>query len=278
MTSFGTLEASRESSEPVEIYRITLGSTTYRYTSASADVIIGLETFAASAISRSNVVATRERNSDNFVITLPSSDPFPRNYLNIAPGVRANVTVFRLQLRESPSFATQALLFEGVVQQVAFSDDGYFAQIQCRSIENSRAENIPRYTFMGPCNHFLYDSQCGVNPGLFDTVSTVSAGGTTNVLTVPGAAAQADGYFDGGYLTPTTGQADFRMILSHTGDQITILLPFAVDVTNLNVQLFAGCDHTLSGDCALKFDNVENYGGSFFVPNKNIFTTGLSGF
>ena len=51
--------------------------------------------------------------------------------------------------------------------------------------------------------------------------------------------------------------------------------PFGVDVTGLNLQIFAGCNHELTGDCANKFQNAINFGGFAFVPNKNIFATGL---
>ena len=65
-----------------------------------------------------------------------------------------------------------------------------------------------------------------------------------------------DGYWRGGYATPTVGTQDFRLILAHTGNDLTLLLPFGVDVTGLNLQIFAGCNHELTGDCANKFQNA----------------------
>lgn len=275
MTSFDTLESSLQDSEPIEVYRIGFGATTYRFTSSQSSVTIGSETFEPIPIQRSEVVQSKEREATNLTVTMPGDEEFPRNYLNIAPGRTATLTVLRVQPNESPTFATQALLFKGTVSAVNYSDDGFTAQLVTRSIEFSKAKNVPRFTFMGMCNNFLYDPFCKVDPASFDALGTCSAGGATTTLTVAAAAGEADGYWTGGYITPTTGVNDFRMILAHSGDQITILLPFATDVTGENVQLFAGCNHILTGDCATKFDNVENFGGFHFVPNKNPFQTGL---
>jgi uncharacterized phage protein (TIGR02218 family) len=277
MTSFDTLEGSVERSQPIEVYRIEFGVQTFRYTSSQKAVTLGSEVFEPLVISRSSVSQSREREPLNLEVVLPGDNMFVRNYLNIAPGRRAFLTVLRLQANESPTFDTQVLLFRGTVSVVSFTEDGRNAKIVARSIEFARAQNIPRFTFSGVCNNLLYDEFCKVNSASFRELGTVSSGGTTTTLTIPEAANRADGFFDGGYINITNGLApDFRMILSHTGDEVTILLPFSEDATGLEVAIFAGCDHTLNGDCALKFDNVANYGGSFFVPPKNIFSTGLS--
>jgi uncharacterized phage protein (TIGR02218 family) len=275
MTSLDTLEGSLQSSEPIEVYRIVFGSTVYRYTSSQTSVVLDGETYLPQPISRGRLSQNRERQPQTLDITVPGTLEFPRNYLNIAPGRIASVSIIRLQRNESPTFDTQLLIFKGTIGAVNYSDDGRFAKLIARSIEYSKAESVPRFTFMGMCNNFLYDPFCKVNPDLYNEIGTCSAGGTTTVLTVPNAANRADGFFNGGYITPTSGLTDFRMVLAHTGDQITILLPFAEDVTGAEVQIFSGCDHILTGDCATKFDNVENFGGFHFVPNKNIFSTGL---
>lgn len=276
MTSLESLEASVESSEPIEVYRLTYGSTTFRWTSNQVAVTVGLETFEPLAIERGAIVYNRERQLQPVEIRLPGEIDFPRFYLNVAPGRTATLSILRLQRNESPAFDTQVLLFKGTISSVVYEDDGQTAKLVARSIEFEKAQSVPRYTFQGVCNHFLYDSFCKVVASAFDLLGTPTAGGTTAVLTIPEAAGLPDGYFNGGYITPTSGAIfDFRMILDHTGDQITILLPFADEVNGEPVQLFAGCDHVLTGDCATKFDNVENFGGFHFVPNKNIFSNGL---
>lgn len=275
MTSFDTLESSRQDSRPLEIYEFSLGSDTYRYTSRASNVVVGANTYTPQAISRSSIEQGSDQKSRNVVITLPGDNVFARRYINVVPGLKATLSIIRLQRDESPTFATQALVFKGQVQSVAFPQDGHNAEIAVRSIESAKNQNIPRFTYMGMCNHFLYDSGCKVDPSSFTHIGTVSSGGATTSVTVVGANGQPDGYWTGGFATATVGEQDFRFILNHVGNVITLLLPFAADVTGLSLQLFAGCDHILTGHCATKFDNVLEFGGFAFVPNKNIFATGL---
>ena len=89
------------------------------------------------------------------------------------------------------------------------------------------------------------------------------------------ATAGAAGFdFTAGYCKPTS-LTDFRKVLVHSGDVLTLLLPFEFDVLNGDVQVLAGCDHLIEGDCALVFDNVAENGSFSFVPKKDIFATGL---
>ena len=140
-------------------------------------------------------------------------------------------------------------------------------------LEAAASRTVPRFTFMGLCNHILFDNFCKKDPALFSHVGEVTAV-SGNVITVTGANGQPDGYWTGGWCKPTA-RSDFRLVLSHVGNTLTLLLPFAETVLDSDVQVFAGCNHVFTGDCSLKFDNAIEYGGFPFVPTKNIFATGL---
>lgn len=274
MTDFTTLAGSTEDSRPIEIYYFDLGGTAYRYTSAEDEITAGGETYTPLAIQRTSVAQGRESSNRSIQITLPGDNEFAALYKDIVPGRRASVTVWSLERDEIPTFNTQNLEFVGSVLSVSFPSDGYIAEINCRSIEDALNRSIPRFTYMSTCNHVLYDERCGVDPTSFQVTGTVSAV-ADNVITLPGANAQPDGYYTGGYCTPTSGAQDFRLILDHTGNDLTLLLPFAANVDGVSVQAFAGCDHLIDGDCATLFDNVIEFGGFAFVPNRNPFTDGL---
>jgi hypothetical protein len=274
MTSFATLEGSRESSLPLEIYEITLGADEYLYTSASSDLTVGAVTYAALPIARSSIEQGSDSQARNLVLTLPGDNPFAARYRNVVPGQRATVNVWRLQRDEVPAFNTRILMFKGQVMSVRFPQDGYTAEIAVRSIEQALNRTVPRFTYMSMCNHIVYSPACGADPLLHDVIGTVSAV-SGNTITLPGASAKPDGFYNGGYCRPVTGDDDFRMILRHVGDVLTLLLPFATDVNGVQVQAFAGCDHLIDGDCATLHDRVPEFGGFAFVPNKNVFQTGL---
>lgn len=272
MTSFNTLETSVERSRPIELYEFQIGASTFRYSSTEDLITIGTEEYEPEAITRSGLEQGSDQSTRTLTITMPADNVFAEQFINVVPGERASVNVYRYQRDESPAFNTTVLLFKGIVQSVRFPNDGNTAEIAVRSIEAALNRNVPRFTYMGMCNHILYDASCGVNPSSFNHIGLVTAL-SGNDVTVTGAG--ASGFdFVGGYARPT-GANDFRMILAQSGDVLTLLLPFADSIVGGNLQLFAGCDHLAAGDCALVFDNVINFGGFPFVPNRNVFQTGL---
>lgn len=272
MTSFNTLETSIESSRPIELYEFVLGSETFRYTSAEDELTVGSETFTPEAIARNQVEQGSDQSTRTLNVTVPATNEFAERYINVVPGERATINVYRYQRDEVPSFSTTVLLFKGLVQSVRFPDDGTVAEIAVRSIEAALNRNVPRFSYMGMCNHFLYDQGCTVNPASFNHIGVVTAV-SGNDVTVTGAG--ASGFdFVGGYARPTSVN-DFRMVLAQSGDVLTLLLPFADSIVGGDLQIFAGCDHLIGSDCALVFDNVINFGGFGFVPNRNPFQTGL---
>jgi uncharacterized phage protein (TIGR02218 family) len=272
MTSFDTLESSVESSRPIELYQITIGSDAYRYTSAEDEITADGNLFEPIAIARNSIEQGSDSSDRTLSLTVPATNPFAMLFVNVAPGERATVTAYRYQRDESPAFDTTVLIFKGTVQSVRFSEDGTVAEIAVRSIETALNRTIPRFSYMGVCNHFLYDQGCKADPSSFNHIGVVTAE-TNSVVTVTGASASGLD-FVGGYMRPVSVN-DFRMILAQSGDQLTILLPFPEALYGGSVQCFAGCDHIIDSDCALIFDNVINFGGFPFVPARNVFETGL---
>lgn len=275
MSSFDTYESSIEGSRPIEVYRFAMGSTVWTYTSWAQDVTLDSVVYSAIPIKRSRIAQGTDQKTRNLTITVPSENLFAAQYVNIVPGEKATLTIIRLQPDEAPSFNTRVMSFKGTVQTAGFPRDGYTAEVVVRSIESAKNTSIPRVSYMGMCNHFLYDNGCGVDPTNFNIVGAVSAGGATEEITVTGANSQPDGYWTGGYITPLSGSPDFRFIVKHVGNVLTMLLPFATDVSSQNVQVYAGCNHLVTGDCATRFENVLEFGGFAFVPSKNVFASGL---
>ncbi len=272
MADFDTLASSVEDSKPIELYEFTLGSSAFRYTSAEDELTVGGDVYTPLAIARGRIEQGSDQNNRNLTVTMPSNNVFAALYITVPPGEKAGLNVFRYQRDEVPAFDTQVLMFKGNVQSVAFPNDGHSAAFAIRSIESAMNRLLPRFTFAAMCQHILYDAACGAIATNFDFLGT-AASISGNTITVTGAG--ASGFdFVSGYLRPT-GTNDFRMITAQSGDVLTMLLPFQVDPTSLGMQVFAGCDHLIAGDCALVFDQVANFGGFAFVPNKDIFAVGF---
>lgn len=273
MTSFATLEASLEGSRPLEIFTLSIGSLVFNYTSNASDVTVDSVLYTAVAIRRGPLGQGVEERRKTLVLTLPGNDEFVTYFIGTPPGDNSRVTIKQLQRDESPTFNTKLTRYKGLVQNVRFVGDGTQAEVSCQSAESLNSKAIPRHTFSALCNRVLYAPDCGVNPAGF-RISGPCTAIAGRVITVTNANTKPDGYFNGGFCQLVSG-GDYRFIISHVGNNLTLLLPFLTDITGGDVVVSAGCNHLIDGDCATKFSNRPRHGGWPFVPTKNIFATGL---
>ena len=278
--TFVTYEASVESSQPIEIIRFVLGSETFEYTSAEDAVTVDSLEYSPAPIRRGRISQSPDDRDAVVEFTTDGENMFARRYIGVVPGARAHVTVQRVQRADFPA-PEVITLYEGYVSSVKFSKDGHIAQIATQPIAAATSRSIPRFTYQELCNNVLYDDACKVD----DTDAAYRLTGPVltvvdNVITVLGADGFVDDYFTGGFVE-AQGGADARLILSHTGTALQLLLPFPFGLVGADVVVLAGCAHTLSV-CHNKFSttedvtsNIINYGGFGFIPTKDIFATGL---
>lgn len=278
--TFQAFEASIESSQPIEIIRFTLGAESFFYTPSEDTISIGAEDYEPTAIKRGKISQSPEDRDNILEFTVDGENEFARRYIGVVPGSRALVVVQRVQRPDFPG-PQVVTLFEGYVSSVKFEQDGHVARIAAQPIAAATSRPIPRYTYQGLCNNVLYDIRCKVDPtnAAFRHSGTVSDV-TGNTITVIGADFFPDGYFTGGFVEADGGN-DARLILSHVGNVLQLLLPFPFSTLGAIVTVLAGCDHTIA-TCGTKFfttedptSNVINYGGFAFIPTKDIFATGL---
>lgn len=268
--SFDAFETSQDSGEPIELYTINVGADSFRFTSTEDDYVFNSQTFTAIPIQRAAIQMSAEIRQDTLSIEMPGTEALPQLYVEIVPSQTATLTVQRLH-RTDGGTPEAILLYKGIIRSVAFSDDGQKATLSAVPISNQLTRTIPRYSYQGLCNHFLYDSRCKILKSNFQHTGEVTLVDNFN-LTIDSLSSKGSDWAVGGVVQ--IGSSDFRGILQQSGDVITVTVPFAVDLTGVVVDVFAGCDHTIA-TCKSKFDNVINYGGSAYVPLKNIFQTGI---
>ena len=272
MSSFEALTESVESSRPIEVYRFVIGSETYLYTSAEDEITVGSDIYTpAKGLGRSSVSVGQEDRGRLMEITLPQLDPFVSRYLGIAPGDNATVTIMELQ-RDEPGLVTQILVFTGKVRSVAFDNDDQ-ATIGVQSQEFALTRQLPNYVYSSLCNYVLYGTECGASTVGHSLTGVTVTAVSFNTITVPGVAASGMN-FVGGWCRPSA-QEDFRMVIAHSGDVLTALLPYYTSPLGQPKAVFEGCDHALDGDCQAKFGRGTEFGGFHYVPEDNIFSKGL---
>jgi len=273
--TFDQYETSEESSEPIDLYMFAVGSFVRYYTSSEDQIITGGHTYEPIPISRTSV----ELNSEDLLapveITVPAGNEFVQKYIGVPPGQEARVTIDRLQRGDLGENLQRE--FTGAVHSVKFRDDFSAATIGAFWTTAKNNRQLLRFTFGTQCSYICGDPDtCKVNLEL--PAFKHSGQATTEVgavLTVSGISGNfADGFFTGGVVRSVIYD-DRRPVLDHVGNDLTLLLPFHDDILGTIVDVRAGCDHLVEGDCALKYDNVIEFGGWPFSPKKNPFKSGI---
>ena len=272
--TFVAQETSRESGQVLELYTFIFGLSIFRFTSFQSDIVWQGLTYTSTQISRSNTGASIEDTAGQVTITVPIDNPVASLFIANVPGKVGSVQILRAHANDPAEEVV--VLFDGFVANVTL-DGELEAKVLCNPQTKIFDRSAPRITFMSLCGHILYDERCKVDISLFTFTGLVSAV-ASNVITVNGAGAVgAADHFTGGFCRfPSTTTDDARLILNQSGDDLTLLLPFAADVIGFDIDVFAGCDRSLA-TCDAKFAAVINYGGFPFVPRKNPFGTRLRG-
>jgi uncharacterized phage protein (TIGR02218 family) len=145
------------------------------------------------------------------------------------------------------------------------------AVLHSEPVYTSIRRNALRRHYQRQCPHVLYGAACGVNQTLFKTIGTV-ANISGSVIQVNAAGGFDDGHFAGGFVewNSSAGVSDNRLITDHISVTLTLTAPIIGLAVGDTVNLYPGCDHTLS-TCKNKFSNNLNYGGWPYLPLLNPF-------
>lgn len=271
--TYSANETSVQSGRPVECYRFVAGGDQFFYTSSEGAVTIGLQVYEPKTISRSARAEGPNKIQADFDVTLPTSDPVAQLFIGSLPGVRVRLTVFRFHRDDLPT-PQVITYFDGYVQTVAPDESRRMSVLTARSILAGNGAIIPVRSYRGQCGSVLYGNRCNADstdPSI-RAASRAVLGQSGLELTVDDLGGYPAGWFTGGYVE-ALGAADYRLILQDAGGgALTLLAPFGTVPATVNV--LAGCDHTLGANGCLKHDNVENYRGFAFVPNRDLWKYG----
>ena len=263
--TFSDRENSEYGSEPIEIYTFVRDGNVWRYTSSDEDKDVNGNIYTALAISRNNIEQTQEMARSNITINMTKNAPFVLQFRGSPPTSVINFTLQRFH----EGLNEYITMWLGRVVNVKFNERE--AEVRCEPVYTSLRRPVLRMRYQTSCPHVLYGKSCRVDRVTKQVEGKLLSNGGT-LISVDKCSLYANGYFSGGYidwLDNTNMQR--RFILSHTGAQLEINLPFAGIPGGANMVVYPGCDH-LMGTCHTKFANEDNYGGQPFYPGKNPFT------
>lgn len=130
---------------------------------------------------------------------------------------------------------------------------------------------VPREIWQSGCLNTVYDSACTLLTTSFSATATATSVTDAKRSTFSHGLAQANGYFNQGYMLGLTGAnaGVQRAVKAHTTTQLTAPnpWPFAVAIGD-TFTVVAGCDGTQS-TCTSKFANVIHFRGQPYIPTAN---------
>lgn len=270
-------EVSVHGGKPVELFRYAGTYQTFRYTSAPKVISFQADDEAEAfdylpiAMKRSTVKhITQDDDGGEVTIDMPVKTDIITAYgFQIAPP-ELKLTVFRMH---NPGEYIR--YWHGHVENISVAKGVATIRVPSEFAAALNAD-FPNVFFQGPCNHNLYDARCKVDPALWSFATQVTSinGNEVKVASIGG----LSGKLIGGDAVLNSGER--RTIVSEngadeTGQRFMVKYPFAGIQVGDGITVMAGCDLSWNGDCDTRFDNTINFGGFPFIPNVNVFSSGL---
>lgn len=263
-------DLSQHDGEPIELYKFQAPTRGYFFTSWIQSVSYLGDVYEAIPLQRNRLESVSQEDVPALRIELPAARQMVQDFaFGIAPN-QLELTVFRRH-----GLAGDTITYwKGPV--LSISVKGRIAEVIVPStFGNALQSSIPSVYYQTPCNHVLYDTRCALARSSFKTTATVL---TVNALdprrvTVSTVDSQPDGHFKAGDIV-RLADGERRLIVAQGGTLLTLNFPFRVLLPGDAVEFFAGCDHT-PATCRDKFANIVNFGGHPFIPDQNVFETGV---
>ncbi|QBQ71188.1 minor tail protein [Shewanella phage S0112] len=267
--AYGDIEISEDSGEPIELFVFERPQQVFRYTNHDTDINFLGNTFGSIPIKRSRVEATTDLGKSGVTIEMVRNATFAQLFIANIPAETFNVTIYRTHLS---SVEDSIILWQGRVVNAKLLEST--AEIYCQPLYTSIKRPGLRRAYQINCPHVLYGPSCKVvrDSLAITTTNTTIAGNTiTSPDLVETDALLGPTWYTGGYVEITSGGAvDRRFITNYDNlsGSVTLNLPFKALANNSEITVYPGCDRVVT-TCSLKFNNLDNFGGFPYIPQKN---------
>ena len=268
--TFAAYQTSNHSGRPIALYEIRWGTVFWRYTSADDVQSYGGNDFLPISIRDEGM--TQGGSSENDFTVSVQSDIQIVELFGDSPPTRPVWLTVRLKHADDPDNAAP-VFWVGRISNVVREENPAEATLRGISIGKLLKSGGLRLTWNKNCPHCIYDSSCRVSAEDHKYTRTVTAVEGPVVEFDPPTAPD-EGTFTGGYAEwdrGGMGVTELRGIenaISTSRVKVLGRLP-GLEVGD-SIDLYPGCDQTLA-TCKDGFDNVDNNGGFWFMPEKSPF-------
>ena len=267
--SYESEEIGIETSKPIELYKFTVGSTEYFYTSAEDSHTYDGDTYTTEQIFREELKQKAGGAPANVNITVPVDNPVGALFVGIPTAAEITVVLYAKQRDE----ATPIELWSGTLSGGVIRQAGTMVEMKGVAEALGIGHRIPRDVYSAICPYELYSTECGLSavaPANYYTGNVSSQDGVA--ITIDGLnAAKGTDFCVSGKLLDEHGE--YRQVIAQGGDIVTLNLPLLDDVVGEDVTVWRSCDHSYE-DC-VALSNGSNFGGFLGIPSRNPFTKGV---
>jgi uncharacterized phage protein (TIGR02218 family) len=255
-------------SNPIDLYRVATATKVWTFTGVDTGKISdgitynsgsGDEYYVPLPVSRGNIEQKNEVAKQDLTITIPIDSALAQFLLVTYVSEVLSLTMFT---KRGGSYETS---WKG--RLVSYKPEANKMQIIFESVFSGLRRVGLRAVYQAVCRHALYGRGCNLAIESFATTSSMTAR-ADNVVTVTAASAQPDGYYTGGLIRdPAQG---LSYIINHVGATLTLqrVSKSLLGALPMTVKIYPGCNHTRL-TCKDKFNNLPNYGGFDWLPQKN---------
>jgi hypothetical protein len=253
-------------SQPVELYEFVTGTTTWRYTSAEVDMVIGGITYQSIYIENSEPGQTGEEAKDELKITVDWDNPVFQQFLNYVPTKETKVTMLGYQRADVIDQET-IFIWSGVQTKHDKQYPKAVLFFKPEDFEIKKKALSPKY---GPdCQWTQFTGRCGLIEAAWSDAFTVTA--ITGLVVSISGVLNDDKYLGGVLVLGVGSDIERAMITAQAAGQITIDRNLPSLVNGVACKLTQACrgDFTL---CDTVFSNRGNFIGAPYAEQTNSYT------
>jgi hypothetical protein len=271
--SYETYEADDRNGGVVTLYKFRVGpgeEDYVRFTDADSIVYRDGYPFTPIAIKRTNIQRSGSLDKADMKLTVAGTNPIAQMFLRYPPSYVVTVEIFEGHFDDyERAFLT---IWQGRVLNCAFQQDNS-AELSCQPGSTSMRRIGLRRHYQKGCPLDLYGPECRATKTEVECDFVSFAGNTlTGVIPGGGLPQEAEAYATGilQWVSTDHGRTEIRSILSCVEDGLNFILTLNGPISHVpeTFVIIKGCLHT-ERTCSVWHDNIVNYGGQLWIPDKN---------
>lgn len=209
-----------DSSQPVMLYEITLGSTIWRHSGAEGDFTVAGQVYTFYAgIGHSEVYNSGEAARNEVTLSLDTNHPLAQYLLAYVPTAEIFVTISLFE-RADPD-AELVHEWSGVYLRYSLKAPGF--DLICAPVDYEINSEAMQPSFAPDCQWTQYDGVCGLSSATFQEVGTVQSFTGLDITTTANLTAIAGDHFQGGFVDIAGAHGRERaFILAQSGGTVSV--------------------------------------------------------